>query len=171
VTVRPWLVQEHSMLGKVEGVFNAIFVEGERSGTQMFYGRGAGGPATSTAVVADLIGIAQGMASKNGVPNPMPGFGPVSALPLTKRGTDSEWYLRLTVRDHPGIIARVATVLSELGINIDSVLQEPHLPKARLSFVITVETVSECTIRKAIERIDAFEFLTEPALLVRIFEG
>ena len=171
VTVRPWLVPQNSMLGKVEGVFNAIFVEGERCGTQMFYGRGAGGPATSTAVVADLIGIAQGMAATKVGPNPMPGFGTISTLPLTKCGTSCEWYLRLTVRDHPGIIARVATVLSELGINIDSVLQEPHLPKERLSFVITVETVSECTVRKAVDRINQFEFLTEPVLLVRIFAG
>lgn len=171
VTVRPWLVPQNSMLGKVEGVFNAIFVEGERSGTQMFYGRGAGGPATSTAVVADLIGIAQGLASKTPGPNPMPGFGPVSTLPLTTCGTSCEWYLRLSVRDHPGILARVASVLAELEINIDSVLQEPHLPKERLSFVITVETVAEGTIRMAIERINQFEFLTEPALLVRMFAG
>jgi homoserine dehydrogenase len=171
VTVRPWLVPQNSMLGKVEGVFNAIFVEGERSGTQMFYGRGAGGPATSTAVVADLIGIAQGLASKTPGRNPMPGFGPISALPLTTCGTSCEWYLRLSVRDHPGILARVASVLAELEINIDSVLQEPHLPKERLSFVITVETVSERTIRMAIERINQFEFLTEPALLVRMFAG
>ena len=171
VTVRPWLVPQNSMLGKVEGVFNAIFVEGERSGTQMFYGRGAGGPATSTAVVADLIGIAQGLASKTPGRNPMPGFGPISALPLTTCGTSCEWYLRLSVRDHPGILARVASVLAELEINIDSVLQEPHLPKERLSFVITVETVSERTIRTALERINQFEFLTEPALLVRMFAG
>jgi homoserine dehydrogenase len=159
------------MLGKVEGVFNAIFVEGERSGTQMFYGRGAGGPATSTAVVADLIGIAQGLASKTPGRNPMPGFGPISALPLTTCGTSCEWYLRLSVRDHPGILAQVASVLAELEINIDSVLQEPHLPKERLSFVITVETVAEQTIRMAVERINQFEFLTEPALLVRMFAG
>jgi predicted amino acid-binding ACT domain protein len=68
-------------------------------------------------------------------------------------------------------LARVASVLAELEINIDSVLQEPHLPKERLSFVITVETVSERTIRMAVERINQFEFLTEPVLLVRMFAG
>ena len=171
VTVRPWLVPQNSMLGKVEGVFNAIFVEGECSGTQMFYGRGAGGPATSTAVVADLIGIAQALVTKAPASSPIPGFGPISSLPLTTCGASCEWYLRLTVHDQPGIIARVASVLDELEINIDSVLQEPHMPKERLSFVITVETVSEGTIRKAVERIDQFDFLTEPVLLVRVFAG
>ncbi|MGZ4812617.1 MAG: ACT domain-containing protein, partial [Terriglobales bacterium] len=131
----------------------------------------AGGDATSTAVVADLIGIAQAMEGKTSGRGPMPGFGPISALPLAACGTTSEWYLRLTVRDHPGIIAKVASVLAELGINIDSVLQEPHLPKERLSFVITVEAVTECTIRNAIAQINEFEFLTEPVLLMRIFAG
>ncbi len=171
VTVRPWLVPINSMLGKVEGVFNAVFVEGERSGVQMFYGRGAGGDATSTAVVADLIGIAQALEAKNSGRGPMPGFGPISALPLTACGTTSEWYLRLTVRDHPGIIASVASVLAELGINIDSVLQEPHLPKERLSFVITVEAISECNIRNAVERINKSDFLLEPVLLMRMLSA
>jgi homoserine dehydrogenase len=173
VAVRPWLVPKDSMLGKVEGVFNAIFVEGERSGTQMFYGRGAGGAATSTAVVADLIDIAQQL-SNNGngsTPAQFPGFDLAPSLDLAPHGPCCGWYLRLTVRDRPGIIARVATVLSEEEINIDSVLQEPHLPKERLSFVITVEPVSERTIGQAIARINACDFMMEPVLLVRVSEG
>lgn len=169
ISVRPWLVAHNSMLGKVEGVFNAVFVNGESSGTQMFYGRGAGGPATATAVVADLIGIAQGLASKRPLRSYMPGFGAISDLVVATDGATSEWYLRLTVQDQPGIIARVAAVLGDLGVNIDSVLQEPHMSKERLSFVITVETVAESLIRTAVERINKFDFLTEPVLLVRMF--
>jgi homoserine dehydrogenase len=174
VAVRPWLVPKDSMLGKVEGVFNAIFVEGERSGTQMFYGRGAGGAATSTAVVADLIDIAQQLTTSNGngsAPVQHPGFDLAPSLDLAPHGPCCGWYLRLTVRDRPGIIARVATVLAEEEINIDSVLQEPHLPKERLSFVITVEPIAECTIGRAIARINQFDFLVEPVLLVRVSEG
>ena len=173
VAVRPWLVPQDSMLGKVEGVFNAIFVEGEHSGTQMFYGRGAGGAATSTAVVADLIDIAQQLGSNGNGSPPVrfPGFDSAATMELTPCGPCCGWYLRLTVRDRPGIIARVATVLAEEEINIDSVLQEPHLPKERLSFVITVEPVAECTIRQAIARINQFDFLVEPVLLVRVSEG
>ncbi|MGZ4822742.1 MAG: ACT domain-containing protein, partial [Terriglobales bacterium] len=143
------------------------------SGTQMFYGRGAGGAATSTAVVADLIDIAQQLGSNgNGSPAVrFPGFDSAATMELTPCGPCCGWYLRLTVRDRPGIIARVATVLAEEEINIDSVLQEPHLPKERLSFVITVEPVAECTIRQAIARINQFDFLVEPVLLVRVSEG
>lgn len=171
LSVRPWLVPRHSMLGKVEGVYNAVFVQGERSGTQMFYGHGAGGAATSTAVVADVIEIARGLASSTGsAASMLPGLLSQLPLPLAPSGPPCEWYLRLQVRDRPGILAHVAAVLADEAINIDSVLQEPHMPKDRLSFVITTEAVCECTIARAVAQIDRFDFLCEPVLLVRILQ-
>ena len=80
------------------------------------------------------------------------------------------WYLRLTVKDQRGIVARVAEVIAREAINIDSLEQEPHLPKDRVSFVITVEPVSEPIIRRALETINAFDFMVEPVLLLRIAE-
>ena len=67
-----------------------------------------------------------------------------------------------------GIVARVAEVIAHHDINIDSLEQEPHLPKERLSFVITVEPVSEPIIQRAVEAINAFEFMLEPVLLLRM---
>jgi predicted amino acid-binding ACT domain protein len=78
------------------------------------------------------------------------------------------WYLRLTVKDQRGIVARVAEVIAGHDINIDSLEQEPHMPKDRVSFVITVEPVSEPTIRAAVDAINAFEFMVEPVLLLRV---
>jgi len=78
------------------------------------------------------------------------------------------WYLRLTVKDQRGIVARVAEVIARHDINIDSLEQEPHVPKDRVSFVITVEPVSEPTIRAAVDAINAFEFMVEPVLLLRV---
>jgi homoserine dehydrogenase len=80
------------------------------------------------------------------------------------------WYLRLTVKDQRGIVARVAEVIAREAINIDSLEQEPHLPKDRVSFVITVEPVSEPVIRRAVETINAFDFMIEPVLLLRVAE-
>jgi predicted amino acid-binding ACT domain protein len=76
--------------------------------------------------------------------------------------------LRLTVKDQRGIVARVAEVIAHVDINIDSLEQEPHMPKDRLSFAITVEAVSEPTIQRAIATINAFDFMLEPVLLLRI---
>jgi predicted amino acid-binding ACT domain protein len=76
--------------------------------------------------------------------------------------------LRLTVKDQRGIVARVAEVIAHHDINIDSLEQEPQKPKDRVSFVITVEPVSEPTIRRAVDAINSFDFMVEPVLLLRI---
>jgi predicted amino acid-binding ACT domain protein len=76
------------------------------------------------------------------------------------------WFLRLTVSDRPGILARTAEAIANEGINIDSVIQEPNMAKDRLSFVITLEPTSEVTARRAVEMINRFEFMKAPVLLM-----
>ena len=168
VSVGPWLVAGESMLAKVEGPNNAIFLVGEKVGTQMFYGRGAGGGATGTAVLSDVVQIAKHLARGQKVPNGLSGFHHPEKVPLVERACPVSWYLRLTVRDHPGILARVAEAIAREGINIDSVIQEPHMAKERLSFVITLEPVGENVVRRAVEKIDGFEFMLEPVLLLPV---
>ncbi|HMK23857.1 MAG TPA: homoserine dehydrogenase [Terriglobales bacterium] len=168
VSVRPWLVNRRSMLAKVEGVNNAVFLVGDKIGTQMFYGRGAGGDATGSAVVSDLIEIARDFAAGQMNAKNVSGFLNSRDLVLSKQPAPASWYLRLTVKDQRGIVARVAEVIAREAINIDSLEQEPHLPKDRVSFVITVEPVSEPVIRRAVEAINAFDFMVEPVLLLRI---
>lgn len=168
VSVRPWLVGSSSMLAKVQGVNNAVFLLGDRIGMQMFYGRGAGGDATGAAVVSDLIEIARDLAAGQSSAKKVSGFLDSEELEICETPRPVSWYLRLTVKDQPGIVARVAEVIAHHNINIDSLEQEPHMPKDRLSFVITVEAVSEPTIRRAVDTINAFEFMVEPVLLLRI---
>ncbi len=168
VSVGPWLVEHDSMLAKVDGPNNAIFLAGEKVGTQMLYGRGAGGGATGTAVLSDVVQIARHLARGQSVPNGLPGFHKPEKLPLAERVRPVSWYLRLTVRDHPGILARVAEAIAREGINIDSVIQEPHMPKERLSFVITLEPVAECVASRAVQVINRFDFMLEPVLLLPI---
>jgi homoserine dehydrogenase len=168
VSVRPWLVGRRSMLAKVEGVNNAVFLVGDKIGTQMFYGRGAGGDATGSAVVSDLIEIARDFAAGQMNAKNISGFLSSRELVISGQPKPASWYLRLTVKDQRGIVARVAEVIAREAINIDSLEQEPHLPKDRVSFVITVEPVSEPVIRLAIDSINGFDFMVEPVLLLRI---
>jgi homoserine dehydrogenase len=170
VSVRPWLVSRRSMLAKVEGVNNAVFLVGDKIGTQMFYGRGAGGDATGSAVVSDLIEIARDFAAGQMNAKNISGFLSSRELVLSDRPKPASWYLRLTVKDQRGIVARVAEVIAREAINIDSLEQEPHLPKDRVSFVITVEPVSEPVIRQAVDTINGFDFMVEPVLLLRMEE-
>ena len=168
LSVRPWLIDRHSILARVEDVNNAVFLQGDRIGTQMFYGRGAGGDATGAAVVSDLIEIAHDLACGKLRAKRIPGFADSPPAKLSQDLRPAAWYLRLMVKDQPGIVARVAEAIARYGINIDSLEQEPHLPKERLSFVITVERVAEPIIQRAITAINAFDFMIEPVVLLRI---
>lgn len=168
VSVGPWLVESDSMLAKVDGANNAIFIAGEKVGTQMLYGRGAGGGATGTAVLSDVVQIARHLARGQSVANGLPGFHRPEKAPLAERSKVLSWYLRLTVSDRPGILARVAEAIAHEQINIDSVIQEPHMAKDRLSFVITLEPVTESIVHRAVREINKFDFMLEPVLLLPI---
>lgn len=170
VSVRPWWVPRDSLLGRVQGVNNAVVLTGRRIGTQMFYGPGAGGAPTGAAVVADLVAAGSAIASGRmgaQVPN---GFAAGARLPLAVAPV-APWYLRLTVADRPGILARAAGLLAIEGINIDSVVQEPGMEKQRLSFVITTEPAAEASLAAAVAQMDAADYLLTPVLRLRMGAG
>jgi homoserine dehydrogenase len=166
IAVQPWLEPRDSMLAKAAGANNAIFIAGESVGTQMLYGRGAGGSATGTAVLSDVLQIARQIARGQASSSLLEGFHSAEPLHPLPRPNPASWFLRLTVNDRPGILARTAEAISREGINIDSVIQEPNMPKDRLSFVITLEPTLETTVRRAVEAISRFEFMKAPVLLM-----
>jgi homoserine dehydrogenase len=166
IAVQPWLEPRDSMLSKVDGANNAIFLAGEKVGTQMLYGRGAGGGATGTAVLSDVIEIAKQIARGQVRSSALAGFDNAEPLRPCPWAQPLSWFLRLTVRDRPGILARTAQAVADEAINIDSVIQEPHMAKDGLSFVITVEPTTEPTVQRAVEAINKFEFMKEPVLLL-----
>jgi homoserine dehydrogenase len=166
IAVQPWLEPRDSMLAKAAGANNAIFIAGERVGTQMLYGRGAGGSATGTAVLSDVLQIAQQIARGQTTRSLLAGFNRAESLQPLSRPHPVGWYVRLTVNDRPGILARTAEVIAREGINIDSVIQEPRMAKDRLSFVITLESTLETTVLRAVEAINRFDFMKAPVLLM-----
>ena len=166
IAVQPWLEPRDSMLAKAAGANNAIFIAGEKVGTQMLYGRGAGGGATGTAVLSDVLQIARQIARGQASANPLAGFNGTPTLRPAPRSAPVSWFLRLTVADRPGILARTAEAIAREGINIDSVIQEPNMPKDRLSFVITLEPTLETTVQSAVEAINKFDFMKAPVLLM-----
>jgi homoserine dehydrogenase len=166
IAVQPWLEPRDSMLAKVDGPNNAIFIAGAKVGTQMLYGRGAGGNATGTAVLSDVLHIAQQIARGHTAPSNLTGFYSDAPLKLSSRSHPMSWFLRLTVKDRPGLLARAADAIAHEGINIDSVIQEPHMRKDKLSFVMTLEPTLEATVERAVQSINAFEFMREPVLLL-----
>ena len=162
--VGPCLVPTDSPFGRVQRNLNLVLTSGQYGGDMAFLGAGAGGDPTAVAVVSDVLFVAQnlsgGAARKIASAN-------VSA-PAISSDFETPWYLRFFVRDQPGIVARLAQILAEHHLNIDSVLQKPGFDKAALPFVITLEPCRDSQLHPALEKMSALEFSLRPCLCLPI---
>ena len=157
--VQPALVELSSPLARVEGSQNLVVATGKYGGETVFGGHGAGGNPTAVAVVSDILAIARAKQfTTSDAGQPLKKTPVVTADFLTKH------YLRFLVKDQPGIVASLATILSRCGINIDSVLQKPGCPKTHLPFLITLEECEAARVDEALKQLNALEFLVQPCL-------
>ena len=164
--VQPALVDLSSPLARVEGSKNLVMSTGTYGGETVFGGHGAGGHPTAVAVVSDILAIARAKRD----PANASGRSAEKAVNVTADFT-TKHYLRFIVKDRPGIIATLATILSGCGINIDSVLQKPGCPKSHLPFLITLEECRTSLVEKALKQIDALDFMVQPCLHMPILAG
>jgi homoserine dehydrogenase len=157
--VQPALVQINSPLARVEGSQNLVMATGIYGGETVFGGHGAGGHPTAVAVVSDILAIVRAKQAGNG-----------HAARAAERSTtvsadfNTRHYLRFTVKDRPGIIASLAAILANCGINIDSVLQKPGSQKSHLSFLISLEECNASLVDQALRQINALDFMVQPCL-------
>jgi len=125
----------------------------------MYYGPGAGDEATASAVIADVVDVARAVASNSQQRVPYLGFSPdaLEDLPvLPMEDVQSAYYLRIQAFDHPGVLAKVASILSEHGINIESIMQkESEFKDGRIPVIILTHTVQERQMNLAIEEMEA----------------
>ena len=144
LSVRPVLVPKETILAHVQGSYNAIWVRGVHGEDTFYYGRGAGATPTGVAVVSDLMRVAREIVSGSSERvSPFAHAALEQHAPVSIEKQVRPHYLRFRVRDQPGIIAKLASILAEAGISLDAVLQEPRFDKGDLPFVITVEPTPE----------------------------
>lgn len=160
--VRPALVPASSLVAHVEGSKNLVMATGQYSGQMVFSGFGAGGDPTAVAVVSDLYALARGGLS------PSSGSHPIETPKDVSGELTAPYYLRFVVKDRPGIISAVATVLARYGIGIDAVLQRPGYPRGALPFIITLETARSAMLGCALQEIIRLDFHVEPVLCMPI---
>jgi len=162
--VHSTMIPSESMIAKVDGVMNAVTVVGDCVGETMYYGAGAGGDATASAVISDIIDIVRGNQG------PMLGYkkGLESGLTLLSRDEIvSEYYLRLKVVDESGVLAQIASKLGEFNISIESMLQKPcDGEKAHLLF--TTHQCKESDIQNAIKALSTLEAVDAQIAMIRI---
>jgi homoserine dehydrogenase len=157
--VQPALVELSSPLARVEGSQNLVMATGTYGGETVFGGHGAGGHPTAVAVVSDILAIARArQAGMNYAGQP------IEKTPTVTADFTTKHYLRFMVKDRPGIIASLATILSQCGINIDAVVQKPGCPKSHLPFLITLEECKASLVEQALQQINSLDFLVQPCL-------
>ena len=172
LSVRPVLVPQDTILAHVQGSYNAIWVRGAHGEDTFYYGRGAGAEPTGVAVVSDLMQVARELVRAN--PECVSPFAHAALeqhAPVSIEKQVRPHYLRFRVRDRPGIIATLASILAEAGISLDAVLQEPRFGKDDLPFVITVEPTPEESVRAAVSQMRGLDFLVEEPLAMPLEAG
>ena len=165
--VHPCLIPAGAPLAHVEGVLNAVAVEGDFVGPTMLEGAGAGSLPTASAVVADIVDMARGLR--------IPAFGrPVAELedvpsaPMENhRGA---YYIRLSVADKPGVIADISAILRDGDISMESMLQHGRAdaPSGAVTVVMTTHETREAAMTEALTKIAAIDSVEEPPVMIRM---
>lgn len=164
--VQPALVELASPLARVEGSQNLVMATGAYGGETVFGGHGAGGHPTAVAVVSDILGIARSKRTTIDSTTHATEIAPQVTSDFTTRH-----YLRFLVKDRPGIIATLATILADFSINIESVLQKPGSPKSHLPLLITLEDCEASRVEQALKKIAPLDFQVQQCLHLPILAG
>jgi homoserine dehydrogenase len=167
VRVHPVFIPEESLLAKVDGVYNAILVEGDLVGKVLFYGEGAGALPTSSAVIADVVSAARDIVSGAGSrvrwrPEPGKKIKPMAEL-------ETRYYLRLNVADRPAVLAQVAKVLGGHKISISSVIQKAADAAAQTAeIVIMTHPAKEAAMQKALGELEHLPVVKAISNFIRV---
>ncbi len=178
--VHPTLIPRSSVLANVSGVLNAVKIEGRALGPCVLTGRGAGAFPTAVSVVADVIDVARSIVA--GASGLQTRSVTTARRPLRPAGlTEVRWYLRFSVADRPGVIAKIASALGDAGVSIEQIVQgalgATHPPEPGsgepVDVVLTTRRAREDAVRRAIAAIElgAIEgepFVRQPARCLRI---
>jgi len=163
--VHPTLIPERRLIAKVDGVMNAVVVNSDAVGSSLYYGPGAGALPTASAVLADLIDIARGNAVD------VPADTGVEALPISEVTT--AYYLRIPAVDQPGVLAKVAQILSVNGISIEAVIQREHAIRSTgavpwVPVIILTHRVVESAMDAAVAAIQSLDEVVHPITRIRV---
>ena len=170
--VHPTLIPADRLIANVNGVMNAVMVNGDAVGSTLYYGAGAGMEPTASAVVADLVDVVRALTTDPTNRVPHLAFQPDSLsdhpiLPIEQ--CESAYYLRIQAKDHPGVLAQVASILSERGINIESIMQkEAEEQDGLVPMILVTHRVIEARIIDAIAAMEALDGVTSPVMRLRV---
>jgi homoserine dehydrogenase len=170
--VHPTLIPATRLIANVDGVKNAVLVEGDAVGPTLYYGAGAGGEPTASAIIADIVDVARSFESANenkvaplGIANDA--LTNDAILPIEQVST--EFYLRIQVLDKPGVLSKVTQVLSNSGISIEAVIQkEPKNGAPSVPLILLTNEIIEQCLLSAITAIEALDAVVGKVVKLRV---
>ncbi|WP_018869601.1 MULTISPECIES: homoserine dehydrogenase [unclassified Thioalkalivibrio] len=170
--VHPTLIPERRLIANVDGVMNAVLVQGDAVGPTLYYGAGAGAEATASAVVADLVDVVRALTTdpENRVPHLAFQPDALSERPvLALEDVQTSFYLRLRAQDRPGVLADITRILGEHGISIEAILQrEPDPERGEATIIMLTHAVREGAMNQAITAVEQLPHLLTPITRIRM---
>ncbi|MFV8816946.1 homoserine dehydrogenase [Haliea sp. E17] len=170
--VHPTLIPEKRLIANVNGVKNAVLVEGDAVGPTMYYGAGAGAEPTASAVVADIVDLARALSGGQDCRVPSLGFDShnlrdVRIVPMSEVVTP--WYLRMVAEDKPGVLSRIATIFSDQGISIEALIQKaPAEGETLVPLIVLTNKAAQGSMDQAVAAIQALDSISSEVVRIRV---
>lgn len=170
--VHPTMIPERRLLANVNGVKNAVLVQGDAVGPTLYYGAGAGAEPTASAVVADLVDVVRSLGVAPSARVPHLAFQPESiaqAQVVSMAEVETAFYLRMLADDQPGVLAQVSSILAEHQISIEAMVQkEPRAGVEQVDLIMLTHRGKEGDVVAAIERIENLDCITGEVVRIRV---
>ncbi|WP_415885958.1 homoserine dehydrogenase [Neptuniibacter sp. QD37_6] len=167
--VHPTLIPESALIANVNGVMNAVLVDGDAVGQTMYYGAGAGAEPTASAVVADIVDVVRTLTADRDNRVPHLAFQPTELsdapiLPIEQ--TESAYYLRMNAQEKPGVLAKISSILGAQDINIEAIIQK-ETAEDQVPVIILTQSVLEQKVNDAIAQIEALDDINGSVTRIR----
>ncbi|WP_415902163.1 homoserine dehydrogenase [Neptuniibacter sp. QD29_5] len=167
--VHPTLIPESALIANVNGVMNAVLVDGDAVGQTMYYGAGAGAEPTASAVVADIVDVVRTLTADRDNRVPHLAFQPTELsdapiLPIEQ--TESAYYLRMNAQEKPGVLAKISSILGAQDINIEAIIQK-ETAEDQVPVIILTQSVLEQKVNDAIAQIEALDEINGSVTRIR----
>jgi homoserine dehydrogenase len=170
--VNPTLIPEKRLIANVDGVMNAVLVKGDAVGPTLYYGAGAGAEPTGSSVVSDIVDVARTLLADPAHRVPYLGFQDEFVteqkhLPIEE--IETAYYLRMQALDKPGVLSKVATILSDSGISIEALIQkEANEGESTVPLILLTNRVQEKKMTAAIVKIESLDSISAPVMRIRV---
>lgn len=163
--VHPCLVARNTPIAHVEDVYNAVVADGDYVETTVYQGKGAGGRPTASAVVADIMAVARG----DQVPTfAIPAGDLAPSKPVSMERHNGPFYICMTVRDEPGVMAEITAIFRDQAISLESMLQRGRAPGEPVPVVLTTHETEEAAMGRALAQISGLDTMVAPPRMIRI---